>query len=247
MSAGRISVVGIIQARMGSTRLPSKVLKTLAGRTVLGRVVRAAHESGALDEVVVATTVEDIDDEIVAECERLGVAAYRGPVDDVLSRFIGALDEHPADAVMRFSADNPLIDPEIVALACRVFRSVPGLDYLSTSIKRMLPLGMDVEIIDAATLRQISDIAEGFHRIHVTSYAYSNPDQFRVMGLTLPPDRSNLRLTVDTEDDWRLVEEAVAHFGDTSVSLQKMVEWLAANPEIAQINSHVEQKTLNQG
>jgi spore coat polysaccharide biosynthesis protein SpsF len=67
------------------------------------------------------------------------------------------------------------------------------------------------------------------------------------MGLTLPPDRAHLRLTVDTEDDWRLVEEAIAHFGDTSVSLQKIVEWLAANPEIAQLNAHIEQKALNQG
>jgi spore coat polysaccharide biosynthesis protein SpsF len=86
-----------------------------------------------------------------------------------------------------------------------------------------------------------------FHRTHVTSYVYSHPDQFRIVGLTLPPDRSSLRLTLDTPEDLQLLQEIVAHFGDTSVSLQKMVEWLAANPEMAAINAHIEQKALNQG
>jgi spore coat polysaccharide biosynthesis protein SpsF len=148
---------------------------------------------------------------------------------------------------MRFSADSPLLDPDIIALAARVFRSVPGLDYLSTSLKRTLPLGMDVEIIQASTLRTLDRLADGYHRTHVTSYAYSHPEQFRVVGLTLPPDRAHLRLTLDTEEDWQLIEAVVAQFGDTSVSLPKLAEWLAANPHIAAVNAHVEQKSLDQG
>lgn len=240
-------MLGVIQARMGSTRLPGKVLRPLAGNTVLGRVVRAARESGAVDELVVATTVEDVDDAVVAECARLRVAWHRGPVDDVLSRFLGALDAHPADAVMRFTADCPLLDPELVALAGRVFRAVPGLDYLSTSIARMLPRGLDVEVIRADTLRTLDTLAADHHRVHVTSYAYSHPDVFRVLGLTLPPDRSGLRLTLDTPEDWRLVEAVVAHFGDTTVPLPKLVEWLAAHPEVVAYNAHVAQKALAQG
>ncbi|NUT36306.1 MAG: glycosyltransferase family protein [Hamadaea sp.] len=242
-----MKTLGIIQARMGSERLPGKVLRPLAGRSVLSRVVRAVHESGAVDKVVVATTVEEIDDEVAAECARMGVDVFRGPVDDVLTRFLGALAGHPAETVMRFTADCPLLDPEIIATGAKVFHSVPGTDYLSTSIARTLPRGLDVEMIRADTLRALDGLATGYHRTHVTSYVYTHADRFRIMGLTLPPDRTSLRLTLDTPEDLRLIEEIVAHFGDTSVSLQKMTEWLAANPDVAAINAHIEQKALNQG
>jgi spore coat polysaccharide biosynthesis protein SpsF len=237
-------IVGVIQARMGSTRLPGKVLRPLAGRTVLARVVRAAQESAVLDDLVIATTTEPADDAVVAEAQRLGVAWHRGPVDDVLTRFLGALDGHPADAVMRFTADCPLLDPDVVSLAATVWRAVPGLDYLSTAISRCLPRGLDVEIVGAQTLRGIDAVATEHHRTHVTSYVYSHPQQYRVLGLTLPPDLSHLRLTLDTADDWRLIEAVVAHFGDTSVSLRKLAEWLAANPEVGRLNAHVQQKRI---
>lgn len=237
-------IVGVIQARMGSTRLPGKVLRPLAGRTVLARVVRAAQESAVLDDLVIATTTEPADDAVVAEAQRLGVAWHRGPVDDVLTRFLGALDGHPADAVMRFTADCPLLDPDVVSLAATVWRAVPGLDYLSTAISRCLPRGLDVEIVGAQTLRGIDAVATEHHRTHVTSYVYSHPQQYRVLGLTLPPDLSHLRLTLDTADDWRLIEAVVAQFGDTSVSLRKLAEWLAANPEVGRLNAHVQQKRI---
>jgi spore coat polysaccharide biosynthesis protein SpsF len=237
-------IVGIVQARMGSTRLPGKVLRPLAGRTVLGRVVRAAHESAVLDDLVVATTIEQADDAVETEAHRLGVACHRGPVDDVLTRFLGALDEHPGDAVMRFTADCPLLDPDIVSLVATVWRAVGGLDYVSTAISRRLPRGMDVEIVRAETLRHIDAVATDHHRTHVTSYVYGHPQQYRVLGLTLPPDLSHLRLTLDTVDDWRLIEAVVGHFGDTSISLRKLAEWLAANPEIRDLNAHVRQKRI---
>jgi spore coat polysaccharide biosynthesis protein SpsF len=242
-----VRIVGIIQARMGSTRLPGKVLRPLAGRTALGRLVRAVRESGAVDDLVVATTVDGGDDPVVAECGRLGVSTYRGAVDDVLSRFLGALDEHPGDAVMRFTADCPLLDPEITATAARVFRAVPGLDYLNTSIARTLPRGMDVEVIRADCLRALDGLATGHHRVHVTSYAYTHPERFRVLGLTLPPDRSHLRLTLDTEEDWRLISAVVDHFGDTTISLAKLAEWLDDNPAVRLANAGVAQKRLDEG
>lgn len=240
-------MLGVIQARMGSTRLPGKVLLPLAGRSVLARVIRAAHESGAVDELVVATTTEADDDPVVAECQRIGVAVHRGPVDDVLTRFLGALDAHPADAVMRFTADCPLLDPEIVSLVAQVFRSVPGLDYVTTSISRTLPRGLDVEVIRAQALRSLDGRADTYHRTHVTSYVYTHPEEFRLFGLTLLPDRSHLRLTLDTPEDWQLMRAVADHFGDTTVALAKLTEWLDAHPEIAALNAEIEQKPLAQG
>jgi len=241
-----MDILGVVQARMGSTRLPGKVLTNLGGNTVLGRVVRAARESGTVDDLVVATTTGSDDDAIVAECERLGVAWYRGDADDVLIRFLGALEQHPADAVMRFTADSPMLDPEIIALVGQTFRAVAGLDYLSTSIAHTLPRGLDAEVIRASALRTIGDLATGHHRIHVTSYAYTHPETFRVLGLTLAPDRSHLRLTLDTAEDWALVEAVVAQFGDVSVPLAKVAEWLADNPDVRQLNAGVAQRALDE-
>jgi spore coat polysaccharide biosynthesis protein SpsF len=238
--------LGVVQARMGSTRLPGKVLRQLAGRTVLERVVRAARDSDVLDELVVATTAEPVDDAIVAECEAIGVPVHRGPVDDVLTRFLGVLESHESDTVLRFTADCPLLDPELIALAAKVFAAAPYVDYLSTSIARTLPRGLDVEVVRTDVLRSIDKLATDHHRTHVTSYIYSHPEDFNVLGLTLQPDLSHLRLTLDTPDDWRLIEAIIEHFGDVSVPVRTLTDWLAHRPELTVLNAHVEQKALIQ-
>lgn len=240
-----MTTLGIIQARMGSTRLPGKVLRRLAGRTVLDRVVRAARDSGVLDDLVVATTVEADDDAIVAECERIGVACHRGPVDDVLTRFLEVLDTHAADTVLRFTADCPLLYPRLVARAYRVFEAA-GVDYLTTSITRTLPRGLDVEVVRAAVLKEIDQLAYRHHRTHVTSYVYSHPADFDVIGLTVQPDLSHLRLTLDTEDDWKLIEAVIDHFGDAPAPVRELAAWLDAQPELTALNAHVQQKALDQ-
>lgn len=240
-------VVGIVQARMNSQRLPGKVLRRLSGRSVLGRVVRAAQESGVLADLVVATSTDPGDDAVEAECAHLGVACHRGSLDDVLTRFLGALDAHPGDAVMRFTADCPMLDPELVAMVARVFQAQPGLDYLSTSIQRCLPRGLDVEIVSARALRAVDRLAKDYHRTHVTSYIYTHPDEFRVLGLTLTPDTSHLRLTLDTPEDWALISAVVSHLGEATVPVRKLVDWLDANPAVRDLNSAVRQKSLDQG
>ncbi|MFI7461145.1 cytidylyltransferase domain-containing protein [Nonomuraea sp. NPDC049646] len=245
-------IVGIIQARMGSTRLPGKVLRDLGGRSVLGWVVRAARESRALDDLVVATTTQAADDAVSAECDRLGVACHRGPVDDVLTRFMEALAGREAvreagakaGAVMRFTADCPLLDPVVIREAALVFRAVPGLDYLSTSLARTLPRGLDVEIVGRAALERADAEATGFHRTHVTSYVYAHPGESRLLGLAHQPAADDLRVTLDTEDDWRLITRVVEELGDACVPVRTLVSWLRARPEVCALNAHVRQKEL---
>ncbi|GIF19739.1 flagellin modification protein FlmC [Paractinoplanes tereljensis] len=240
-----MTTLGIVQARMDSSRLPGKVLLKLGERTVLERCVRGAQLSGVVDEVVVATTVEETDDVIVEECARIGVSCHRGPVDDVLARFLGVLDEYDSDIVLRFTADNPLIDPALIARAYRVFVAA-GADYLTTSIAHTLPRGMDVEMVRTPVLRSIDALATDHHRVHVTSYLYTHADDFDVIGLTLQPDRSHLRLTVDTEDDWKVVSAIVDQFGDEPVPLREVTTWLASRPDLVELNAHVLQKALVQ-
>ncbi|MFD1542379.1 cytidylyltransferase domain-containing protein [Nonomuraea guangzhouensis] len=239
-------IVGIIQARMGSTRLPGKVLRELGGRSVLGWVVRAVREAAAIDDLVVATTTEAADDLVVAECRRLGVFWHRGPVDDVLTRFTQVLRGHPGDAVMRFTADCPLLDPVVIREAALVFRAVPGLDYLSTSLAGTLPRGLDVEIAGLAALRRADLAATAYHRTHVTSYIYSHPGESRLLGLAYTPAAADLRVTLDTEDDWRLISRVVAELGDRCVPVRSLVGWLRDRPEVCELNAHVAQKALQE-
>ncbi|MFI7698373.1 cytidylyltransferase domain-containing protein [Nonomuraea sp. NPDC049480] len=237
-------IVGIIQARMGSTRLPGKVLRELGGRSVLGWVVRAARESHALDDLVVATTTLAEDDVVVAECRRLGVECHRGPVDDVLTRFVQALEGREAEAVMRFTADCPLLDPTVIREAALVYRAVPGLDYLSTSLARTLPRGLDVEISSLAALERADREAVAYHRTHVTSYVYEHPGDARLLGLAYQPVADDLRVTLDTEDDWRLISRVVGELGDGCVPVRTLVGWLRDRPEVCGLNAHVRQKAL---
>ncbi|MER7501069.1 NTP transferase domain-containing protein [Nonomuraea pusilla] len=237
-------IVGIVQARMGSTRLPGKVLRELRGRSVLGWVVRAVREADAVDDLVVATTAEAADDAVAAECRRLGVPCHRGPVDDVLTRFTQALAGRPGDAVMRFTADCPLLDPAVIREAALVYRAVPGLDYLSTGLTGTLPRGTDVEIVGAAALGRADREATGYHRTHVTSYVYAEPGAARLLGLAYQPSAGDLRVTLDTEDDWRLISAVADGLGDRCVPVRELVSWLRARPEVCALNAHVRQKEL---
>lgn len=240
-------IVGVVQARMSSTRLPGKVLRPVAGRSVLGWVVRAARAADVLDELVIATSTEPGDDAVAAEAERLGVEAVRGSVHDVLSRFLAVLDGRKADAVVRFTADCPLLDPTVVATAVNAWRTAPWLDYVSTALPRSVPRGMDVEVIRADTLRALDGVATDHHRVHVTSAVYTEPAAYRMLGVTFHPDASDLRVTLDTPDDLRLIEAVVAHFGDRPPAMPELVDWLRANSGVTDLNAHIRQKVLEAG
>lgn len=240
-------LLGVIQARIGSTRLPGKVLLRVGGETVLARVVRAARTAERLDDILVATTMEPGDDAIVAECERIGVAHHRGPDADVLTRFLGALDARPADAVVRLTADCPLLDPGIVALVADVYRKLGHLDYLSTALVRTLPRGMDVEVIGAAALRSLDELARDHHRAHVTSYVYSHPERYSLLGLDFTPPLGHLRVTLDTPEDWELVQHVIDAFGASLPSVRELAAWLDEHPDVQALNAGVMQKPLIDG
>ncbi|WP_344167668.1 cytidylyltransferase domain-containing protein [Pilimelia columellifera] len=228
-----------MQAPMATTHLPGKVLQLLGGCSVLERMVRAVRDSAELDGLVVVTTTGSGDDAVATECARLGVAVHRGPAGDPLRQVVGALDDHPADAVMPFSTDCPLLDPELIAVGVRVFRAMPGLDYLSTALPRTLPQGMDIEVVRASTLRAVDSLAAGEDRAELTGYLRDHLDDYRVVGLTVPPRRAHLRLTLDTMEDFALISMVVSHFGDSRVSVTKVVEWLDANPAVRALNAKV--------
>ncbi len=241
-------VVAIIQARMGSTRLPGKVLKDLGGESVLARVVNRTRRATLLDEVVVATSVLPADDAIARECESLKVACFRGDEADVLDRYYRAAQKFAADAIVRITADCPLIDPELIDAAIRSSRDQKA-DYASNALVLTYPRGLDVEVFTADALaRAWSAAKEEYQREHVTPYLYENPELFKVISIAGEVDHSKYRWTLDTAEDLEMIRAVYKHFGNRdSIRWIEVLDFMEAQPKIAALNSHVHQKTLREG
>jgi len=242
-----VRVAAVVQARMSSSRLPGKVLADLGAVPVLDWVIRAARMSRQVDEVVVATSVDRSDDPLVEHCGRLEVPVVRGPLDDVLSRFVLAVRAHPCDAVVRLTADCPMLDPALIDLVVAAWRSDPTWEYVATTLHRTLPRGLDVELVRSDVLRGLDAAAEGYHRQHVTSLLYTEPQGRRLLGLGVAPPADDLRVTLDTAEDLDLLREIVARTGDRALSWQELVGLLRADPGLAVRNSGVAHKPLEAG
>ena len=240
--AGR--VVAIVQARMGSSRLPGKVLADVAGGTMLARVVGRLHATRTLDDVVVATTMAPSDDPVVREAKRVGAAVFRGSETDVLARYWGAAAANRADVIVRVTADCPLIDPEVVDRVVMALGT--GADYASNTHTRSYPRGLDVEALHADVLARIQRLARSAHaREHVTALVMERPSWFAVRQVRADTDDSDLRWTVDTDADLELVRALYARCGLAAGPRPylELVDAVRADPELAAINAHIAQKS----
>jgi spore coat polysaccharide biosynthesis protein SpsF len=241
----RINVV--IQARTGSTRLPRKVLQDLGGHPVLEWVVRAAQAATQIDTVIVATSTLAGDDVVADLAESLGVPVVRGSEDDVLSRYVAALDAYPADAIVRLTADCPLLDPTLIDAVAGAWAGSPSHDYVSTLVARCLPRGLDVELVTARALRAVDRIAVDHDRVHVTSLLYAQPTAYRLLGVCVTPPANDLRVTLDTREDLALLRALVAELPDAPPAWSDVVAVLRARPDLVAINAGVQQKPLAAG
>jgi spore coat polysaccharide biosynthesis protein SpsF len=237
----------VIQARTGSTRLPGKVLEDLGGRPTLEWVVRAARAATQVDKVIVATSASAADDVVADLAGSLGVPVVRGSEEDVLARFVTALEAHPSDAVVRLTADCPLLDPTLIDAVAGAWAAAPSHDYVSTVLVRCLPRGMDVELLTSRALRAVDRTAVGHDRVHVTSHLYAQPSPYHLLGLCVTPPANDLRVTLDTREDLILLRALVAELPDAPPAWRDVVAILRARPDLVAINSGVEQKPLAAG
>jgi spore coat polysaccharide biosynthesis protein SpsF (cytidylyltransferase family) len=242
-----VNTVAIIQARMGSTRLPGKVLLDLGGATVLARVVRRLERSQQVAKVVVATTSLPADDEIVTECERLQVPSFRGSEGDVLDRYYQAARLYSTDAVVRITSDCPVIDPTLVDQTIRVFKDKRA-DYASNVLPRIYPRGLDTEVFTSAALeRAWREAREPHEREHVTPYLYEHPEAFRLASVSGDVNYSQYRWTVDTPGDLSLLRALYSRFNNRDdFHWQDVIALMEREPELADLNSHVLQKSLRE-
>jgi spore coat polysaccharide biosynthesis protein SpsF (cytidylyltransferase family) len=242
-----MNTVAIIQARVGSSRLPGKVLMDLEGATVLAHVVRRLERSLQISKVVVATTCEPADASIVAECESLQVSCFRGSEQDVMDRYYRAAHENSADTVVRVTADCPLIDSELVDETIEVFRSEHA-DYASNVSLRTYPRGLDTEVFTVSALdRAWSEGREPYQREHVTPYFYDHPQMFRIASKSGDTDYSHYRWTLDTRADLDLLRAIYRHFGGRDdFSWREVVDLMVREPQLAELNSRVLQKSVRE-
>jgi spore coat polysaccharide biosynthesis protein SpsF len=241
-----MQIVAIIQARMGSTRLPGKVLMDLAGKTMLERVMQRCRRTVRLDEVIIATTDKTSDDPIAELCAQQDWPCFRGSEDDVLDRYYQAARWRKADTVVRITSDCPLIDSEVIDRCIKEFLETPNVGYVTNCWPfRTFPRGLDVEVFSFAVLEQAwrQDYNPAW-REHVTPYIYCHPEIFQVRAIVNDVDYSNMRWCVDTQEDLALVRNIYEAFGTDRFSWRQVLTILQQNPQWLELNCTIIQKEL---
>ncbi len=243
-----MNTVAIIQARIGSTRLPGKVLKDLNGQSMLARVVNRTRRAATLDDVMVATSTQPGDQAIVEECVRLGVECFCGSETDVLDRYYMAAKSTRADVIVRITSDCPLIDPTIIDKTVLEFRA-HGPDYASNTLQRTYPRGLDTEVFTATGLERCwREARNSYERMHVTPYFYQHPELFTLYSVSGERDFSAFRWTVDTPEDFQFISEIYSRLGpDDRFSWQEVLALLEREPGLGFINQSISQKALHEG
>ncbi len=244
-------VVAIIQGRMGSSRLPGKILKEITGKPMLVWVVERARTAALVDEVVFATTTDPSDDPVAELCARRGITCSRGNLYDVLDRYYQAAKAAGADVVVRITADCPLIDPGLIDQTVQAFFET-GADFAANRLpppwKRTFPIGLDTEVCSFAALERAWKEAELPHeREHVMPFLYDTPGRFKLHVINHDPDYGDLRWTVDTPQDLDAVRRLFELLPDPlhATWLEVLEAW-RTHPELEAINAGVVHHKFNE-
>lgn len=244
-----MKIVAIIQARMGSTRLPGKVMKKILDKPVILWDLERLSFSQYIDQIVVALPEGKSNDILAKTIEDYSknIIISRGSENDVLDRYYQAALNTKADVVIRITSDCPLIDPVIVDKVVKEFLD-HECDYCSNTLERTYPRGLDTEVMSFKALETAWQQAEhDFEREHVTPYIIENKETFKLHSVTNNNNHSNLRWTLDTKEDFEFIRtiyqklHPIRHL----FLCEDILLLLASEPEIININKYIEQKSIN--
>lgn len=243
-----IKTAVIIQARMGSTRLPGKVMKYLKNRPVLWHVIERVKQAGMIDQIIVATTTQEKDKIIKEKCQEWGINIYCGSEDDVLARYYETAIKYSVDIVVRITADCPLIDPYVIDELVKFYYKSnyslvtnAGVDLKN----RTYPRGLDTEVFSFKILKKAYQNAyERYQREHVTPYIYENFNN--VFYYKNSKDYSKFRLTLDTKEDYELINLIYKKMYSSKHNfyLKEIIELFNNNSELLNINNGIKQKEI---
>lgn len=232
----------IIQARTGSTRLPGKVLKNICDKPLLIHVVERVAYSKLIDDIIVATTISKSDDAIESLCLQNGIMCFRGSEEDVLDRYYRAAQAFQTtkgDAIVRITADCPLIDPDVIDQVIELYKQ-SGADYASNIDPPTYPDGLDVEVFSFAALEKAWLEAKLLsEREHVTLFIREHRDRFKISNLENASDVSALRWTVDEAEDLEIIKEIYESLykAGSLFKTDDVLDYLAKHSEVIQKNS----------
>ena len=234
-----MKITAIVQARMGSTRLPNKVMKTIGGVPMIELLLTRLAKAKEIDQIIVATSINDRNLPLVEHIRMLGYSCEQGSENDVLDRYVQAAKKHNADVVVRITGDCPLVDPELVDEVIRSFKAA-NVDYFSNTNPPTYPDGLDIEVCTYTALEQAhQETTEPFDREHVTPYL-RKPGKFRTAAMQNSQDLSALRWTVDEPADFLVIEKVFQHFYPRiDFNWTEVLNLQLQQPELFNTNQHI--------
>ncbi|WP_297517628.1 GNAT family N-acetyltransferase [uncultured Clostridium sp.] len=240
------NVVCIIQARVGSTRLPNKIMKCIKGKTVLEHVIDRVSKAKSINRIVIATTNKNHDDVISNLLSEKGVDYYRGSEENVLERYYLAARKFNADIIIRVTSDCPLIDYRVIDKMVEIYKE-NEFDYYSNTIKRSFPRGLDVEVFSFKALKVAYKKANlSFEKEHVTPYIWKRKNMFKIGDYLSDSDNSNIRITLDTIEDFEVIKDIYSKFYKLNdINIEEVIEYLKELGENVG-NYEIEQKKVQE-
>jgi len=230
--------IAIIQVRMGSTRLPGKVLKKLNGITILESLLNQLNYSRLLNDKIIATTLNSEDDVIVNFCESKGIKCFRGSVNDVLDRYHKCAKKFSINTIIRITSDCPLMDPQVVDDVIDFYLK-NSYDYVNNFYKRTYPYGNDVEIFSLKVLEKVWEKAtKPSEREHVTPYIYNNPDEFSLGWIENKENLSEFHWTVDRKEDLIFVQKIFKKISKRPILMKDIIDVIKDDPSLLEINKN---------
>lgn len=238
----------IVQARMTSTRLPGKIMRPVLGKPLLELLVERVRRAKGVDEVVIATTTNADDDEVESLTQRLGVGCFRGSEHDVLDRVLQAAHAFDVDLIVEITGDCPLIDFQVIDKLLEVYHA-NNYDYVANVLKRTYPRGLDTQVFATSVLDEVARLTDDpVDHEHVSLYIYEHPERFKLHNVEsgLPEEYWDLRLTVDTPDDFELIRRIyeALYPSNPAFTIKDIGMLFQRQPELREINQHIAQKAV---
>lgn len=243
-----MKTVAIVQARMTSTRLPGKIMRPVLGKPLLELLVERIKRAQGVDEVVIATTTNADDDQVESLTQRLGIGCFRGSEHDVLDRVLRAAHAFDADLIVEITGDCPLIDFQVIDKLLEVYHA-NDYDYVANVLRRTYPRGLDTQVFATSVLDEVARLTDDpVDHEHVSLYIYEHPERFELHNVEsgLPEEYWDLRLTVDTPDDFELIRRIYEELypSNPAFTIEDIVKLFQRQPELRSINEHISQKAV---
>lgn len=239
-------LTAIIQARMGSTRLPGKILAEICGKPLIWHVIDRLRFCDSISDIVLATTISKGDDDLFKWANENHIKVFRGSEDDVLARFFLAASEYSASTILRVTADDPFKDPDVIDSVYKLFKR-KKLDFAYNNKPPTFPEGLDTEIFSFSAIRTAFNMSDDpYEREHVTQYFYRHPELFKQDNYSYSQDLSHLRWTIDNQEDLQMVTEVYESlYKDGEVfKFQDILRLINKKPYLTEINMNVKRSAM---